>query len=175
MSETFERITSDQIDEQPGHIYRYELAAGWLESGWSVVDVACGVGYGAEVIARTKKVSYLGVDKIEPEKRYSGFGEFVSGVDLNTFELQVETDAAICFETLEHLENPQHLANQLIFCADLIIVSVPTQPTKHMNPYHLHDFTVEDIIKMFTGCELVHLEEQPEELSHIFVFKVSGD
>jgi hypothetical protein len=35
----------------------------------------------------------------------------------------------------------------------------------------LHDFTVDDILAMFDKVELVHLEDQPEELSHIFVFK----
>jgi hypothetical protein len=47
---------------------------------------------------------------------------------------------------------------------------VPTRPTKHFNPYHLHDFTVDDILTMFDNVELLHLEDQPEELSHIFVF-----
>jgi hypothetical protein len=56
----------------------------------------------------------------------------------------------------------------------IILVSVPTRPTKHFNPYHLHDFTVDDILTMFDNVELLHLEDQPEELSHIFVFSTEG-
>ena len=171
MGEAIERITSDRFEKHPEHFYRYELAASWLEDGWSVLDVACGVGYGAEVLTRFKKVSYLGLDKVEPEERFTKFGEFVSGVDLNTHRLNWKGDVAICFETLEHLENPQHLANELMASAPLIIISVPTRPTKHMNKYHLQDFTVDDILAMFSDLELVYIEDQPKVLSHIFFFK----
>jgi hypothetical protein len=40
-----------------------------------------------------------------------------------------------------------------------------------MNEYHLHDFTVDDVVAMFDKVELFYLEDQPEELSHIFVFR----
>lgn len=169
MSETFERISSDQVDAQPGHVYRYRLALDWIENGQSVIDVACGVGYGAKILAQ-KNVEYLGVDKIAPEPEYAQYGHWIHNIDLNTWKCYFNFNVALCFETLEHLENPQHLANELMAAAPLIIVSVPTRPTKHMNEYHLHDFTVDDITEMFGPAELVHLEDQPEELSHIFVF-----
>jgi 2-polyprenyl-3-methyl-5-hydroxy-6-metoxy-1,4-benzoquinol methylase len=84
-------------------------------------------------------------------------------------------DVSVCFETLEHLTNPQHLAEQVAKAKRLVIVSVPTRPTKHFNKYHLHDFTVDDVLAMFSGSELLHLEDQLEELSHIFVFRGTGD
>lgn len=173
MSETFERITSDQIADQPGHVYRYRFACNWITDGMSVVDVACGVGYGANIVSENRKVTYVGVDKIRPEKQYESLGRFVSGVDLNSFVLTEDFDVALCFETLEHLESPSHLAEQLMAHSKRIVVSVPTQPTKHINPYHLHDFTVLDIQKMFAQCDLIYIEEQPDELSHIFVFEVA--
>jgi 2-polyprenyl-3-methyl-5-hydroxy-6-metoxy-1,4-benzoquinol methylase len=170
MSETFERITPDQVDAQAGHVYRYLLALDWIERDQKVIDVACGVGYGAKILAE-KKVHYFGVDKIEADDQYIRYGNWLFGVDLNTHRLNWQGDVAICFETLEHLENPQHLADELMAAAPVIVVSVPTRPTKHMNEYHLHDFTVDDILAMFNNVELVHLEDQPEELSHIFVFR----
>lgn len=172
MSKTFERITSDQIAEQPGHVYRYRRACDWVVDGDEVIDIACGIGYGAKIISDYRHVTYVGFDKIEPDDEFRPFGYFISGVDLDEIVLAPRYDVAICFETLEHLQNPQHLAEQLMNVARIIIVSVPTQPTKHMNPYHLHDFTVSDIQKMFARCKMVHIEEQPEELSHIFVFEV---
>lgn len=174
MSETFERITAEQIDDQPGHVYRYQFAAGWLEDYRSVLDIACGIGYGAEVLARTVNVDYLGIDKIEPDERFRKFGRFVSGVDLDEYKLDRKFDVAICFETLEHLKNPQHLAGELMKNSQLVIVSVPTQPTKHLNEFHLHDFTVDDILEMFASCDLLELQAQPEEMSHVFVFKTSN-
>lgn len=170
MSETFERITADQVDAQAGHVYRYLLALDWIERNQKVIDVACGVGYGARILA-DKNVDYFGVDKIQADESYIRYGNWLFGVDLNTHRLNWKGDVAICFETLEHLENPQHLADELMASAPLIIVSVPTRPTKHLNEYHLHDFTVDDIIAMFNNVELVYIEDQPEELSHIFVFR----
>jgi len=173
MSETFERITPDQVDAQVGHVYRYQLALEWLDNAKNVVDIACGVGYGGKILAQPD-LDYVGVDKIEPDAKYKKYGRWVSGVDLNAYEIDSKFDVAVCFETLEHLENPQHLADQLMANARTILVSVPTRPTKHMNEYHLHDFTVDDIVAMFDKAELLYLEDQPEELSHIFVFQV-GD
>jgi len=166
----FERITASQLPEQQGHIYRYELAARWIDPGERVLDVACGIGYGARVMADITHMKYVGVDKVTPAEDFAGLGEFHSGVDLNTWEPEFTWDVSVCFETLEHVENPQHLAQQIGKAQRLLIVSVPTRPTKHFNPYHLHDFTVDDILNMFADHELLHIEDQPEELSHIFVF-----
>ena len=166
----FERITGEQLSEQTGHVYRYELAASWMKPGDKVLDVACGVGYGAKLIADKVSVDYVGVDKITPDQQFTSFGKFQSGVDLMTWQPDHQFDVAVCFETLEHLEDPGHLVSVLKQTKRIILVSVPTRPTKHFNPYHLHDFTVDDILTMFDNVELLHLEDQPEELSHIFVF-----
>lgn len=170
----FERITGEQLSQQAGHVYRYELATAWMKPGDKVLDVACGVGYGAKVIAEKVSVDYVGVDKITPEQEFTSFGRFHCGVDLMTWQPQQQFDVAVCFETLEHLEDPAHLVSALKKTKRIILVSVPTRPTKHVNSYHLHDFTVDDILTMFSDCELLHVEDQPEELSHIFVFSTEG-
>jgi 2-polyprenyl-3-methyl-5-hydroxy-6-metoxy-1,4-benzoquinol methylase len=171
----FERITGEQLSQQAGHVYRYELATAWMKPGDKVLDVACGVGYGAKLIADKVSVDYVGVDKITPEQEFTSFGRFHCGVDLMTWQPQQQFDVAVCFETLEHLEDPAHLVSVLKQTKRIILVSVPTRPTKHFNPYHLHDFTVDDILTMFDNVELLHLEDQPEELSHIFVFGGAND
>lgn len=169
-----ERITGEDIHDQVGHVYRYELAASLMKPGESVLDVACGVGYGAEVISKKVTVNYVGVDKISPEAQFQSYGRFVSGADLMTWTPKEPFDVAVCFETLEHLQDPLHLVSVLKQAHRLILLSVPTRPTKHFNPFHLHDFTVDDILIMFDNVELLHLEDQPEELSHIFVFSTEG-
>lgn len=170
----FERITTEQVADQPGHVYRYELAASWLKPGERVLDVACGVGYGAKVLTDLVPVKYVGVDKIVPAPEFARLGKFHAGVNLDGWVPGFAWDVSVCFETLEHLANPQHLADQVAKAKRLMIVSVPTRPTKHLNPFHLHDFTVDDVLTMFAGCEVLHLEDQPEELSHIFVFRGTG-
>ena len=170
----FERITGEQLSEQTGHVYRYELATSWMKPGDKVLDVACGVGYGAKLIADRVSVDYLGVDKITPEQEFTSFGRFHCGVDLMTWQPHEQFDVAVCFETLEHLPDTTHLVSVLKQTKRIILVSVPTRPTKHVNPFHLQDFTVDDILDIFDDWELTHLEDQPEELSHIFVFTRKG-
>jgi 2-polyprenyl-3-methyl-5-hydroxy-6-metoxy-1,4-benzoquinol methylase len=169
-----ERITASMVPSEHGHRYRYEMAAGWLQTGERVLDVASGIGYGAKLITDIKPVKYVGVDKVVPDHEFAQLGKFYAGVNLDVWVPDFEWDVSICFETLEHVANPTHLAKQVAKANRLIIVSVPTRPTKHFNPYHLHDFTVDDVLKMFFGFELLHMEDQPTELSHIFVFRGTG-
>jgi 2-polyprenyl-3-methyl-5-hydroxy-6-metoxy-1,4-benzoquinol methylase len=166
----FERIPESDWHEQAGHVYRYRLAADYLLPNERILDVACGIGYGAQVMAETKDFDYSGVDKIEPADTFRAYGRFLSGVDLDEWSPDFVWDVSVSFETLEHVRDPQRLAENLMLAKRLIICSTPTRPTKHMNDYHLHDFTVDDVIALFDGWELRHIEDQPEELSHVFVF-----
>ena len=54
-----------------------------------------------------------------------------------------------------------------------IFVSAPIVPTKHANPYHLHDFTQAQVERMFTdrGWWIDRRVDQPEELSMMWVFR----
>jgi 2-polyprenyl-3-methyl-5-hydroxy-6-metoxy-1,4-benzoquinol methylase len=165
-----ERIAEEDWEAQAGHVYRYTLATEWLMPGDRVLDVACGIGYGAQVMSELVDIDYRGVDKVEPADTFRRFGHFHTGVDLADFMPDYSWDVSVSFETLEHVEDPQGLALLLQQARRLVILSTPTRPTKHMNAYHLHDFTVEDVVGFFDGWKLLHLEDQPSELSHIFVF-----
>jgi 2-polyprenyl-3-methyl-5-hydroxy-6-metoxy-1,4-benzoquinol methylase len=166
-----ERIDIDDWQNQHGHIYRYELARGFLRPGEKVLDAACGIGYGARIIAEKVSVDYVGADLIEADEAFAEWGTFLSGINFDRWEPWFEWDVSVSFETLEHVQNPEILAETLKKAKRLIILSTPTRPTKHINKYHLHDFTVDDVLELFADCKLVHLEDQPEELSHIFVFE----
>lgn len=169
-----ERITEEDIVSQLGHVYRYDLAAGLIRKGERVLDVASGIGYGSEILQKVPSIEYFGVDKIEPATKFAKNGSFVSGVDLDEWEPDFHWNVSVSFETLEHVRNPQRLANMLKGATRLIVLSTPTRPTMHMNPYHLHDFTVDDVLAMFDDCRVVSVEDQPEELSHIFVFETDA-
>ena len=166
-----ERIPEHNWRDWEGHVYRYRLAAEWINEGERVLDVACGIGYGAQVIAETKRVDYFGIDKITPSATFAPYGNFMDGIYLDKWEPKQDWDVSVSFETLEHVEEPKRLADNLKKASRLVILSTPTRPSKHLNPYHLHDFTVDEVLAMFNDCELLHIEDQPDELSHIFVFK----
>jgi 2-polyprenyl-3-methyl-5-hydroxy-6-metoxy-1,4-benzoquinol methylase len=168
-----ERILEADWKKSKDHIYRYRLASNWIKNKESVLDFGCGIGYGSKVIAETKKINYLGMDKINPSSSFYSYGNFVGGINLDEWEPKDEWDVSVSFEILEHVKNPQRLADNLKKAKRLVILSTPTRPTKHNNIYHLHDFTVDEVLSMFEDCKLLHIEDQPTQLSHIFVWQTN--
>jgi len=169
---TWERIPVENWKAQRGHVERYDWAAMMLRPGDVVLDVACGVGYGAEVIHTWGvPVEYHGFDRPGvPHRRFEKFGTF-HACDLDTWlpPPPKSADVTLCFETLEHVADPLRLAMLLMATTDrLLIASVPTVPTRHMNEHHLHDFTVSTALELFAGARAVQIEPQPRELSHLF-------
>lgn len=165
-----ERIPVDNWETHKGHVYRYELAERFLNEGETVYDIACGIGYGSKIMTKHKNINYVGIDKVKNSDVFDQYGKFYSK-DLNEYTGDGEQlDVSVSFETLEHIKNPIRFSEILKRAKKKIILSVPTIPTKHMNQYHLHDFVVDDIIHIFKNWELILLESQPEEYSHIFVF-----
>ena len=167
---SIERLSEDQIAGNPGHTYRYKLARSYINSGDTVLDVASGIGYGSQILCNRKKINYIGVDKIVNDDKYGRYGKFISNINLDKWQPDFSWDVTVSFETIEHVENFDNLVSIMKMCKSTLVLSVPTRPTKHMNPYHLHDFTVDQILDIFSDMDLVHIEDQPSELSHIFVF-----
>lgn len=164
----WERIPVENWQKQAGHVDRYRMAAGLLREGDVVLDVACGIGYGAAVLNPDGRVQYVGVDRdgvIEPQ--FERFGTFETH-DLDEWTPQFGFDVAVCFETLEHLRDPWRFVEVLKLARRSVMISVPTVPTKHFNPYHLHDFTVQQIIDAVADYGDLTITPQPSELSHIF-------
>lgn len=167
---TWERIPVDGWHGQAGHIERYQMAAQLIKDGDVVLDAACGIGYGAQIINDYTNAMYFGVDRSDGiAVEFLPFGWF-RAVDLEVWEPEFQFDVGICFETLEHLQNPARWVDVLSRARREVIVSVPTVPTRHINEYHLHDFTVESVLDLFSEFRLRSVTAQPEELSHIFVF-----
>lgn len=163
-----ERIPADTWQQHPGHVARYQYAARCALPGETVNDVACGSGYGALFLL---KGPYRGYDRPGvPDERFPGS---FHAADLDSPAwMPDEADVTVCFETLEHVKDPAHLAKVIAASTRrAVVVSVPVEPTKHLNPHHLHDFTREDIPPMFAGFEVVDEWAQPEELSHVWLLR----
>lgn len=164
-----ERIPADGWQAHSGHVHRYRWAASQIRPGERVNDVACGVGYGAELLGPA--VDYHGYDRLGvADARFPGTFHVADLDDPACWP--DEADVTVCFETLEHVKDPARLAATLAATTRrALLVSVPTQPTRHMNPWHLHDFTVEDIPPMFPGFRVAECWAQPAELSHVWLLE----
>jgi hypothetical protein len=163
-----ERIPADSWQQHTGHVARYQYAARHVRDGESINDIACGVGYGSQFLPRGR---YRGYDRPGiPDPSLPGTFHFAD-LDDPTWAPDI-ADVTVCFETLEHVKDPAHLARVIAATSRrAIVVSVPVVPTKHMNPHHLHDFTEADIPPLFGGFHIADEWPQPEELSHVWLME----
>ena len=146
-------------DSRPclGHTFRYHLARGFLEPTDVVVDIACGCGYGSQILAAgCAEVYGYDVDEqaLDQARKYDVPGKTHFAVmDLETVDDLPRCDVIVSFETIEHIDNAERLAPIMKASASrLIIMSTPWRDTK--SPHHKRAFfTEQELYDMFQGDE----------------------
>lgn len=182
----YERITATDPSgpARYGHDFRYRLASGFIRSGDTVLDAACGTGYGP-IVMGTFGYDYLGVDQVRPSDLPTEEWAGRDGVidwrieDLTVpsnylFDFAAErADVFIGFETIEHLANCSNYIELAKSVKRWVIMSAPVVPTKHINPWHLHDFVPGQLQAMLEDEEWEHYQtvQQPSEVSEIVVMR----
>jgi ubiquinone/menaquinone biosynthesis C-methylase UbiE len=139
------------------HVSRYVLAAQQIRPGDTVLDAACGLGYGTAVLAACSPgAKFIGVD-IDPESTDYANANFAvndSALSYQTcdvtklsFLADHSVDIVVSFETIEHVENYDHFLAEIrrVLKPDgRFIGSVPNlwcdETGKDPNPYHYHVF-----------------------------------
>lgn len=166
---TWERLIPKQIADDSAsqrlfeiHRRRYETAARYVK-GKRVLDIACGAGYGSQMLALAGAIAVVGVDisseTVEyAKKHYQTPGvEFVCA-DAEQFEWSKQFDVVVSFETIEHLQQPakflDRLHNLLVPGGDLIL-SVPLGETRHVDRYHIQAFSQEDVFNLLEKAGFV--------------------
>lgn len=129
-----ERQVTPNISEiRRDHVARYEWAASILNPGSRVIDFACGIGYGCKILADggfpahgfdidAESIQYAN----EHYRHKSGMTDFSisngnAPADLGEYE------AAVSFETIEHIEDPRPLLKALRESAPILLASVPNE------------------------------------------------
>lgn len=132
------------------HVAVYEWIAAECE-GLRVVDLACGEGYGSDLLARSA-AEVIGVDA-NPEAheharlRYARPNlSFRRGL-VEDFDEQV--DAVVFLQTIEHIQEPGRLLDRLAKLAPAAYVSTPNRLTlagpdaeKSGNPWHIKEYDI---------------------------------
>jgi lipopolysaccharide transport system ATP-binding protein len=148
------------------HIGRYQLAREICPIKGQVLDAACGMGYGSNVLsfARSElKVTGIDISKEAIEYSTNNFSSLnknlkfkIGGVEeLNTLFKNETFDMVCSFETVEHINDPVsfiHDVKNMLKPEGLFICSVPNmwvdESGKDPNPHHLHVFDFEKIISI---------------------------
>jgi O-antigen biosynthesis protein len=152
------------------HLHRYVFAEG-LAQGRVVLDVACGSGYGAALLARR-------ADRVlafDIERRAVSFlaDKDVVNLDLVTARAEqvplrsASVDLVTAFEVIEHVQAPEQLVREVARVVrpdGIVLISTPnkavyTDARAYRNPYHVKEFYGEELRDLlqrhFTQVRLV--------------------
>jgi 2-polyprenyl-3-methyl-5-hydroxy-6-metoxy-1,4-benzoquinol methylase len=142
------------------HLVVYEWIAERC-AGLKVVDMACGEGYGTEVLARRAR-EVTGVDANPEAFEHARLKYTRPGVRFvrNMIELHSEPcDVVVFLQTIEHVPDPEGVLRHFKEMAGTVYVSTPNLLTlapagadKSGNPWHLREYRVAEFRAL---CESV--------------------
>lgn len=159
------------------HTDRYKLACQYT-AGKNVIDVACGIGKGSNIIATDGAAASVSGFDIQPDAiRYAKWRNGKNNIEFavnNAEALGIinRYDVAISFETVEHLPNYRDFFISIKNClkpGGLFLISTPisaqavdVNPT---NPYHVQEWGFNEfqhILKEFFEIEKVYIQLYPQ-------------
>lgn len=150
------------------HIVRYEFAQQFVP-GKTVLDIACGSGYGAVALLQAGATKVIGVDAdqeviTEARKQFSKTGlEFLLG-DATAVPLEDSSiDVITSFETIEHIPNYEGYLRELVRVLTgegVALISTPNRDVfGQKNPFHVKEFTKAEFVttlkKYFQNVEVL--------------------
>ncbi len=120
----------------------------------NLLDFACGCGYGSYLLAANPEVSSVtSVDIDESaiewaKKEYSNPKITYMLQDIS--KVTTPFDTLVSLETIEHLKDLSLIKNLVERCqVDNLILCFPDKKSTHFNPFHFHDFTLQEVIDLF--------------------------
>ncbi len=147
------------------HLVVYEWIARRV-GGRTVVDMACGEGYGTDALATSAR-AVVGVDA-NPEAHEHARLRYVRD-NLRFARDMVETfaqpcDAVVFLQTVEHVRDPGEVLEHFKTLAPVAYVSTPNVLTlapkgakRSANPWHLHEYRAEEF-RALLEAHYAHVE-----------------
>jgi 2-polyprenyl-3-methyl-5-hydroxy-6-metoxy-1,4-benzoquinol methylase len=170
------------------HLVVYEWIAERVH-GRRVVDLACGEGYGADVLARTA-AGVIGVDA-NPEAFAHARAKYPHvSFERNMIELwQGDVDCVVFLQTIEHIQDPDAMlrhVRELIEPGGVAYVSTPNVLTlapkgaeKSGNPWHVREYRPEEYRALcerhFSQVDLLGLFHARKLRAHELALKAGWD
>lgn len=164
-----ERQVETNLDNiRNDHTSRYRWAAKLLPENSLIIDFACGIGYGANIMANAGH-RVIAVDKDEEALAFGqehwkhdsvqfaqGDAETLTGGAIGDF------DAAVCFETVEHVKDPTNLLKSFCASAKTLLVSVPNEDVMpwswkdgdmtYTTEFHYRHYTKKQFEELLNSC-----------------------
>src|SRR6266705_1909025 len=148
------------------HLDRYKFAEKYLIPG-SVLDIACGVGYGTVVLAQSQQATeVIGVDVSGEAIRYAREHyphQRISYVrsSAHDFKPQQGFENIVSLETIEHLDHPAEFFSRLLALlrpGGRLITSAPITPSVDANPHHKSNFSARTFTRLGKDRGLISVD-----------------
>ena len=146
------------------HIERYGMIRQWCYG--TVVDCACGCGYGSYMIAKNPDVDKVyGIDNCNfaiswAKKNFDHEKVTFITNELTEVTFSESVDVLTSIETIEHIKD---LSDYIAFIKNIlpgeIILSYPSKKSVHYNKYHYHDLVPADIDRLFCTTDYRKINE----------------
>jgi SAM-dependent methyltransferase len=123
------------------HVPRYEFAKKFIDKNDSVIDIACGTGYGTFMLSEVSK-SITGIDLSDNAINYARKNNKGKNIEYCVSDLckcDKRADIVVSFETIEHIQGLEigTVLNRLSgLCRKRLIGSVPYKEIFGNNPHH---------------------------------------
>lgn len=157
------------------HIARYNFAASFVKNK-SVLDIACGAGYGSNILKKAGAKSVLGLDINKNALKYANKKYQIRNItfsygDINKLSFKEKFDTVVCFETVEHIQNDLLAIKNLyraLIPGGLLIISSPNRPItspktnnindKPLNKFHVREYTPNELRSLLVKGGFSHVE-----------------
>ncbi len=149
------------------HLERYHVSHDWIAAHFNgrkprILDLACGTGFGSEILADAGEV--VGVDISEESLEYANRNyrdantsfKLGNADDSKFLETLGEFDAVVSLETVEHLDNHYDYlkwVRKALRPGGALVVSFPCTFTMDWaTPHHKRDISLRSARRMFDEC-----------------------
>lgn len=143
------------------HIYRYRFACGFVKDR-TVIDVACGEGYGAHAISVAGAAKVIGIDVDEPACDYAHRKYGIETMCRNAIDTGLppsSVDVVVSYETIEHIEEVDAFVREsarILKPGGTFIVSTPNREVYsehgHHNDFHCSEMNRDEFQTVLTRC-----------------------
>jgi SAM-dependent methyltransferase len=167
---TCERLTLGEISEgtEREHLARYDFAVQYVRNK-QVADIACGTGYGTQMLAEAGAKSVLGMDISADAVRYSrqtydgpNLSYAVADAQNLATVRDAEFDVIVSFETIEHLTDVEAYLDELkrtLRPGGTLLISTPDRRIASVlhpflghpkNPFHVREYTKSEFLGLLS-------------------------
>jgi 2-polyprenyl-3-methyl-5-hydroxy-6-metoxy-1,4-benzoquinol methylase len=169
------------------HLVVYEWIAARV-AGMSVIDMACGEGYGTMALARTAR-RVVGVDANPEAHEHARLRYRAANLRFERALVDAFTEPAECIvflQTIEHLEDPGAVLahfRSLVGERGCVYVSTPNVLTlapagkdRSENPWHVHEYRLEEFERLCRGrVEMLGLFHARKLRAHELALRAGWD